>query len=410
VNSKTLRYTVCSFFLIVCFLSKAQNFSFTEFEREKDSVKRVEQAGASWSYYIRNNLDSLRIVGLEIMNLDSAVFFGLGSRNLGSYQIRGGNIDRGVELLEQAREFFSRKKSFTLLSETENELGNAYFLVGNYRQSADFYLASMIHGSRSSDNTASYSGMIGFGKTIYSIGDTARALLFVQKYLERSLRDDKFEAAADACGFLGMAAGHKGRVELMSAYYKRGMTYSSMSSSTANQANALTNKAITYFYKNKVDSSIYLFKESLKLREEVGATRPIVESFYNLAIFYIETDSLAIAKKYAERGEAISAEKGIRSWQLDCLRLLLEIAEKSGDLTNVESIKFDIERIEKELKEMSSVNSEIIDLAVDFTSLHDYPIRRSYFWEIFSGFVILLNALLLIYAYKPNSTSAGTRA
>ena len=119
---------------------------------------------------------------------------------------------------------------------------------------------------------------------------------------------------------------------------------------------------------------------------------------------------LAEAKKYAERGEALSSERVIRSWQLDCLVLLLEIAEKSNDFSDVEAIKLDIERIENELKEMGSLDEQIIDLAVDFTSLHDTPIRRSYFWELISTAAILLSSALLLYSNRASSTSVGTQA
>lgn len=407
MNRKLVLYSLFCFF---CFFQPeillCQNFSFSAFENEKDSLQRIEMGNESWSYYVRNNIDSLETVGLLMVNEDSAGLYGVGIRNLGSYQVRGKDINKGIELLEDAREIFLVDKAVVHISETENELGNAYFLLGDYRQAARYYLASIVHGSVSSDATASYNGMIGIGKTVCAKGDTTRGLLFIQEFLERALRDSKYEAAADACGFLGMIAGQDGKIELMSAYYRRGVLYSDKSNSVAHQASAITNKAIDYFYQNKTDSALQFFYESLKIREAVGATRPIVESLYNLAILYIETNDLEKAKEFAKQGEVLSSERGIRSWQIDCLKLLLEIAEKNNDHQSVEPIQLDIERIQNELDEMGSLDNEIIDLAVDFTSLHDSPIRRSRFWEIVMMIVILLCSAMLIYTYRSSSVSA----
>jgi tetratricopeptide (TPR) repeat protein len=395
-------FTICTSLLISIF-SVGQNFSFSEFENEKDSVLRCEMGIESWNYYIKSDLDSLQLMGLKMINQDSMNLYAVGLRNLGSYQIRGDDIENGVDLLFQAREIFSRDGALVLLSESENELGNAFFLMGKYDDASKQYLASIFHGSISSDCTASYNGMLGFGKTLCAEGDTAQGLLFVQKFLERCLRDGKYESASDACGFLGMIAGNMGRIELMSAYYRRGAIYSSRSSSSAYRANALTNKAIDYFYHSEVDSSILLFKESLKIREEVGATRPIVESLFNLSVLYIEMGDFEEAKRYAEQGEALSSVRGIRSWQLDCLRLLLEIAEESNDLKNIKSLQFDIERIEKELKEMSTLDDEIINLAVQLTSLDEEPESQDDLWEIITVALVIITASTLMYANRLNS-------
>lgn len=414
MNQKVIQYFLVLIFGLFQSIAFGQNFSFTEFENEKDTARRIEMGIEGAIYFRRNNLDSLKILSMSIISegtsRDNQFEKALSNRFLGSFSIRSDDIDDGIQFLSEARDYFASHNAVVLLSETENEIGNAYYLSGNYGQAANYYLASIVHGAKSSDLTASYNGMIGFGKTVCAIGDTAKGQLFVQKYLERSLRDNKFESAADACGFLGMIAGQNGKIELMSAYYNRAMRYASTSESKTHNANAITNKAIDYFYHDKVDSAIYFFRESLKIREEVGATRPIVESLYNLAILYIETNSLEEAKKYAEQGEVLSSERGIRSWQLDCLLLLLEIAEKSNNLSDIEPIKVDIDRIQSELDEMGSLDKRIIDLAVDFTSLHDMPIRRGYFWELISTIAILLSSAMLIYSYRPNSTSVGTRA
>lgn len=401
-----IRYYVTMMFVFLGMTTWAQNFSFTEFENEKDSSRRVELAIEGASYYRKNDLDSLKVLSLQLLPTDgSGTLFekGLYSRYLGTYSIRTNDINKGIELLKEAREKFLDLHLMILLSETENELGNAFFLQGDYNQASLYFLASIVHGTGTADITAGYNGMIGFGKTVCAIGDTAKGLLFIHEYLERCLRGDKYESASDACGYLGMIAGLNGRIELMSAYYGRGIRYASKSDSKTHCANAYTNKAIDYFYHDKVDSSMFYFSEALKIRKEVGATRPIVESLYNLALFNIETGKFDEAKKYANNGELLSEAGGIRSWQLDCLVLLLEIAENREESEEIIQVKQDIARIKSELKEVSTLDDQIIDTAIQFTSLNSEPVQPSFFWEGIAITSLVLSCGLMLYMERINS-------
>lgn len=406
----SMRFSDLCLFIAFMFLGvslSAQDFSFSEFENEKDSSKRIEMGIEGSSFYRKNNLDSLKILSVHLLatkNVKSSSFeSALSNRYLGTYSIRTSDINRGVVLLKKAREVFSNLDLVVLLSETENELGNAFFLQGNYNQASRYYFTSIIHGSQSSDITARYNGMIGFGKTVCAIGDTAKGLLFIQEYLERCLRDSKFESASDACGYLGMIAGLNGRVELMSAYYNRGIRYASKSDSKTHRANAYTNKAIDYFYHDKVDSAEYFFYEALSIRQEVGATRPIVESWYNLALLDIELGNFDIAKGFAEKGELLARDGGIKSWQLDCLKLLFEISEHTHNLSESRKIKMDIDRIQNELEKVGTLDDEIIDTAVEFTSLNSTPIRQSFLWESIAILSLILSCGLILYLERANS-------
>lgn len=398
-----IRFFFLTLFMSLCWSSWSQNFSFEEFKNEKDSSRRIELAIESWNHYLRNDLDSIRIVGYELVDNDSLVLYAIGKRNLGSYYSRTNDIKKGVELLYEAREMFSNLHLMILLSETENELGNAFFLQGDYNQASHYYFESMVHGSGTADVTARYNGMIGFGKTVCAVGDTTKGLLFVHEYLESCLRDNKFESASDACGYLGMIAGANGRIELMSAYYGRGIRYASRSNSKTHRANAYTNKAIDYFYHDQVDSAVFYFYEALKLRKEVGATRPVVESLYNLALLNIESGKFGEAKIFAKEAESLSETGGIKSWQLDCLQLLLEVAQNDKDENEIIRIELDMERIRGELKKIGSIDGQIVNAAIEFTDLNKNSRVRSYFWETIAICSIVLSCCLLLYQERISS-------
>lgn len=401
-------------FILFGINASSQSFSFSEFENEKDSLKRIELGIEGASYYRKNNLDSLKVLSSSLLSTkdEDGVTSenALSNRYLGTYTIRTNDINKGITLLKKARDMFTSLKMTVLLSETENELGNAFFLQGNYNQASRHYLASIVQGANTADVTARYNGMIGFGKTVCAVGDTATGLLFVQEYLERCLKDEKFEAASDACGYLGMIAGLNGRIELMSAYYGRSVRYASRSESKTHKANAHTNRAIDYFYHDKVDSAIYYFEQSLIIRQEVGATRPIVESLYNLGLLNLETKNLDQAKIHLQRAELLADNGGIRSWQLDCLVLLLEIAEERNDKAEMGKIQLDMDRIRNELKHLGKLDDKIINSAIAISEINDPPADSSFVAELIAVLSLLLCCALILYIEKPSSVSVDTPA
>ena len=122
-----------------------------------------------------------------------------------------------------------------------------------------------------------------------------------------------------------------------------------------------------------------------------------------MALFNIETDKYDEAKKYANSGELLSEACGIRSWQLDCLELLLEIAENRDESEEVIQVKQDIARIKTELKEVGTLDDEIIDTAIQFTSLDSEPIQSSFFWEGVAIISLILSCALMLYVERINS-------
>ena len=74
--------------------------------------------------------------------------------------------------------------------------------------------------------------------------------------------------------------------------YLKSIDNSKKSESKVHLAHSFANLGILKFGLEEFDSSLYYFKESLRLREEMSAKRPIVESHYNLGFFYMERDSM----------------------------------------------------------------------------------------------------------------------
>ncbi len=365
-------------FLLLCFAqvftyTSAQDFSYTQFAQETSPQKRLRAGIDAWRYYNKNNIDSLKIVGLELLPVKKDTklnrqLYAVGTRNLGSYFVRTNDIKKGIGLLNEAKKEFAKQELFVMLSETENELGNAYFLLGNYHLAAEHFIVSMKIGQETADETAGFNGMIGLGKAWCASGDTLKGIRLVEQFLAKCLALKKFESASDACAFLGMIAGEQNQLELMSAYYNRGVNYANRSALLAYKANALNNKAIDFYYHKQLDSTLAYFKRALNIRLRVGTVNPIVESHYNIAVFHLEKGDFVLAKEAAGKGEEIAREAVIRSLQLDCLRLLQEIAITMNNPEESDKLAIEITRVESELTEIGQIDDEILEAALSYDS------------------------------------------
>lgn len=380
---------------------RAQDFSYEQFAQETSPEKRLRAGIDAWNYYIKNNVDSLKIIGFQLLPAEKISkrdrqLYAVGTRNLGSYFVRTNGIKKGIGLLNEAKKEFAKQELVVLLSETENELGNAYFLMGNYRLAAEHFLASMKIGQETADETAGFNGMIGFGKAICADGDTAKGIRLVEQFLSKCLTLKKFESASDACGFLGSIAGEQNKLELMSAYYNRGIRYAKISGSLTHQANALNNKAIDFYVNDQLDSTMVYFTRALELRIKVGTISPIVESKYNIAIMHLENGDFPLAKQLAEEGELIAHGGGIRSWQLDCLRLLQEIAIEMNDQTEKGKLDREIKRLETELKNMGHIDNEVLNAAMSYASgERKNEGANDILWQIIGISALFLSVFLL---------------
>ena len=173
---------------------------YTQFLKEDSVELKIQLSLDLWKYFTRNNIDSLKIVGIQVGAIDNVTDFGKGISCLilGSYYVRTGRYEYGTELLKKARISIVKRKDFQLLSEVDNTLGNALQLSGNYRLAAKYYTSSLMIGQVSSDESASFNGLIGLGKVFCSIENSVVGKKLISIYLSRALAMGKMEAAADA--------------------------------------------------------------------------------------------------------------------------------------------------------------------------------------------------------------------
>lgn len=344
--------------------------TYSEFISEDSIELKVELALNLWSNYSRNSIDSLKIISNILSSNPNLGDFGKGIslRSLGGYSIRSGDIEEGVEFLKDALYYFVETNADDQVSEVYNDLGNAYNLTGDYRTAAKYYSASLIQGKRASDVTASYNGMIGLGKVFYAIGDEELGMKLISIFLSKSLRDAKFESAANACAYMGMVYMSDDEPDLMKAYFKRSLIYAEDSESLSIISNAKNNQAILYFTEGKIDSALILFEDALELRVTYGQNKSIIESYFNLGGYYLETEDYELSEEYFNESLRLAEENNFLPDHLDALLSLEELylLQKMDGDERLSGLRVEIKRVGDLIKKNSKIDESIYKIAMTF--------------------------------------------
>lgn len=355
------------FFSVFPTFSYGQN-TYAQFHDTKDIVEKAEIARFLWNEYLRNDMDSLRIVTVELLESAQEAKNGfakaIGNSSLGSYLIRTGDVEGGIWHLKEAEKYFDKKGDHLLLSETLNEIGHGYYLSGNYNEAIHAYLASIKAGEKAkSDPTAAFNGKLGLGRAYYALGDTAVGIHTIQDYKGLSIEHLKYEAAADAYAFLGMIEMDRGNNELSREYYEKSIQHSERGHSKAHLSHAYNNKAILHFNIGELDSSLMLFEQGLRIREKINHVKGIVESYYNLGFYYNELKDLHNAYIYFSKSAEVARGNDFRGDELDALKELLIICGDLGYKNELAKIEARITELEELITEKESADQEVIAYA-----------------------------------------------
>ncbi len=397
--------TLVTFFLWTLIGFSQSNYK--EFLRGESQERKLELSLEMWNYYIRNDIDSLniRVSSSDQSTVNLLIFKASMLRNLGSYNVRSGYIPEGLDLLLKARKIFTVSNELVLLSETENEIANAYFVSANYTKASRMYLSSIQIGKKSDDNTAGLSAMLSLGKLFCTVGDTILGIKLCAVALSQLLVYDKFETSSDACSFLGMIYSELQEGELMRAYYTRSLIYSEQAKSKSNMANALNNQAILKFSSNDLDSSLILFRKALELRLEFGQRRSIIESYFNIGGFYLETEQFDSSEVNLNHSLRIAEEVNFLPDHLDALISLQELYILRDD-REIELIKVELEidRVSKIIKQNSIIDIEVYKTASKFEEkikeLYETKPKPLLSIVNLGGICLILSILLLFRANR----------
>jgi len=387
--------------------------TYEAFIQEQKIEQKVTMGLELWNEYMRGDMDSLKVTAVELLlfSIEKKSDFGtaVGRRILGSYLIRSGQIDHGLECLIQGKNYFEKKEDATITSEIYNEMGHALLLKGEFKEAIKAYQTSVKFGKQSTDKTAVYNGKLGMGKAYVAIGDTNVGITLIQHYKDRAIQDSKYEAASDAFAYLGMVEHDRGNLELGNEYYLKSQGYSKKSSSAIHLSHSYTNLAIVKFNQDDQDSALIYFNKSLELRVLLNNKKAIVEGLYNLGSFYDGIADSTLAILHFEKSRAFSAKNGMIVDQVDALIELIRLSEKTASLQRLNKLQKEKDSLSGILETQSGISDDILEF-IELSSVvskGEELVRKSDSMLSVETIIITVTLLLFVFFafFKPGEAS-----
>ncbi|XOV68940.1 MAG: tetratricopeptide repeat protein [Fluviicola sp.] len=367
-----IRYYCIALLFIAPFSVKSQ-MDYKSFQLQTDLNIKSEMGMELLNYYVRFNLDSLKVAAIDLL-LDASEHKhdfarAVGTRMLGSYLCKAGNQNQGLEYLTIAKEYFEKKEDYVIVSEICNAMGHAHLRNGSYDKAKEAYNQSLRMGEISNDATAAFNGKLGLGRVYIEIGDTASGMTIWHQYKLASVANEKYEAAADVYALMAQVEADRKNNSLSQEYYGRSIEFSKRSKSKSHIAHSYANEGIRKFLQKDYDSSLFYFEKSLEMRLELKAIRPILEGYYNMGAYYSGLDSLQKAVEYFDTGRKIAEEYKMWTDLKDFLVDLIDIYDSRENAVLKAVAVRRLEEVEQIIEEQSNAREELpaaIDL--NFTS------------------------------------------
>jgi tetratricopeptide (TPR) repeat protein len=221
------KFHSCLVFFVALYISSTNIFyastEFQDFKREKDIHSKSQKALVLWERYVSNSIDSLNILGIELLRSakqkESNLGIAIANRILGCYDVRTGKIERGIQLLTRSKNYFVSKNDNELICEAMNELGIAYFLNGDLETAKSFFQSSQKFGKESPVETNRFLAQINLAKVYAEQGKISEVKFLIKDYIKQASELKKWESVSNGYSLLGDIALEKNQIRTAKIYF-----------------------------------------------------------------------------------------------------------------------------------------------------------------------------------------------
>ncbi len=376
---------------------------FQEFKVEKDINSKSRKGLVLWEYYISNSIDSLRILGVELLRdakkQNSDFGIAISNRILGCYDVRTGKIDRGILLLTASKNFFVSKNDNELICESMNELGIGYFLKGDLETATSFFQSSIKFGKESPVESNRFLAQINLAKVYFEKGKSPEAIFLIRDYIRQASTFKKWESVSNAYSLLGEIALNSNKIRTAKLHFEKQSYFAEKAKSSTYVTRALNNKAIVAFYEEHYNEALDLFKDVLKRRKHENFAFNIYDAYFNLARFYYP-DKLDLSLKYVDSCFQIAKENKLQKQEMEVYEWRFQHYKDKKNNQLIDSMKAVLVGLEKQ--------NEQIRKKLDHQNIHTKQITNTstswIFWTFGTLFILLISHYFIVYKsnYKIN--------
>lgn len=275
--------------------------------------------------YVRYNIDSLKILAEELKESSNKNAFtrAISCRILGIYEVRKGDFSNGIVLLKAAKNYSLSMQDLELLTSDMNELGNAYFLKGDFKTAEFYYKTSLDIGEDSPNETDAFLALVNLARIHILQKKNREAKQELEKYIFLATKNEKWEAVANAYAVFADLALEQKNYKLAKLYCENSFSFSNKTMKSYFYLNALTNKALVYFLSNEKKKALELFQKILRDRKAENITHKIFEAYFNLASYFAESDK-NLSEKYSDSCLQLAKKQGLLGLELEAIKFKID--------------------------------------------------------------------------------------
>lgn len=366
---------------------------FGDFREERNIHSKSQKALVLWEKYVSNSIDSLNILGIELLRSakkkESNFGIAIANRILGCYDVRTGKIDRGIRLLTASKNYFVSRNDNELICESMNELGIAYFLNGDFETAKSFFQSSLKFGKESPIETNGFLAQINLAKVYAEQGKISEAKFLIQDYIQQANILKKWESVSNGYSLLGDMAINSNRIRTAKNYIVKQSHYANKAKSALYITRAINNQAILAYYEGNLDESLRLFQEVLIRRKKENFAFNIYDAYFNLASFHY-TKNLGLALKYVDSCFQIVKENKLLKQELEVYEWRYQHFKDGENECLIDSMKTVISDLEKR-NEIVRKELKLIDSSKEVASSNTWL-----YWSFGSLTLLLIGRYFIV--------------
>ncbi len=390
--------TLFKLLLLVFLLNENLLFAstdFIDFKMDSDIHSKSQKALELWERYVSNSIDSLNILGIELLKSakqhKSDFGIAVANRILGCYDVRSGRIDRGIRLLTRSKNYFVSKNDNEFICESMNELGIAYFLNGDLETAKSFFQSSLKFGQESPIETNRFLAQINLAKVYSEQGKISEAKFLIKDYIQQASALKKWESVSNAYSLLGDLALENNQIRTAKINFEKQINFAKKANSEIYITRAINNQAILAYYEGNSNKSLALFLEVLNRRKVEKFAYNIYDAYFNLARFHYP-DKLDIALEYVDSCYRIAKENRLLKQELEVYEWRHQHYKDSHNKNLIDSMKTVIADLEKQNESIrEELDRETIDSRKKSNSLKTWL-----FWSFGSLAIILISRYFIV--------------
>ncbi len=347
--------------------------------------------------YLGSNLDSLKILGYELLVASNKAKneFGINYSRviIGNYLIRSADELRGLELLRQAKNYFVGIEDYAKGAEICNEIGNGYQFINRIEESVSWYKLSP-------DKRIQYIAEINLAQAYMMTGQFERGRKAAEHYRDWVLEQGSLKDVSNAYAVLGRMALDQEKNKEAIYYFEQCYKFAQKGGARVQQANAYTNIAIAVYLQGKPEESVPLFEKALELRKKVNNIAYVCDAYLNMGGIYFELGEYEKALDYYGQGVVLARNHEKYLNEIELLEAVKEVyaigepAKAAATGQEVEQAKVNLEQQKKMQSSFDKLLSEELKETARIQA--DGFVREESKWPFYIGGFVLFAGFYLL--------------